>query len=200
MFAHHAIDGFLLRAILRGGARILFGERFLLGAHACHHFSLRLGDRLLVLDARRIEHALGLIAHLLRLVARLLRHRGFLACRLANQLFGGAADFQRGLRFAFGFLARFAFGVDAGLELGLRPAFGPFAGCCDFGGFLLVRLALGLDAGFHLGAGAALGVFARGAHRGFMRLALFLDPGFSFGARLALGLQFLAGFFTRYGA
>src|SRR4029077_5219567 len=126
MLLHDTRHGLLLGAVLGRRASAFFRRRFLFRVHARRHFRLRLGDGLLVLHARCFEHALRLVAHFVRLVARLLGDRRFLARGLADQFFGGSADLQRGFglllgyfALALGFFARLAFGIDALGKLGL---------------------------------------------------------------------------------
>ena len=199
MFLHHARDGFLLGAVFGRGARALFRDRLLLGAHARRHLGLGFGHRLLVLQASSRQHALRFVAHFVRLVARLLGDRGFLARRFADELFSGSADLQSGLGLRFGYFplalglfARRALGIDAVGELSLRLAVGFFACRCDLGLGGFAHLALGRDARFDFRARAALGLFARLAHGLVARLALDRDQRFGLGARFALGRDLFA--------
>src|SRR6185436_7715431 len=169
---HDARHRLLLGAIFGCRPGAFFSDGFLLRMRPRRHFRLRLGDGLLVLQARRFEQALRLVAHLMRFVAGFFGDRGFLARGFAHQLFGSGADFQRGLGLRFGhfalalrFFTRLALGIDAFGKFGLGFALGVFARgqCAGFGFF--AGLALGRNARFDFLAGPALGFCARLAHR-----------------------------------
>jgi hypothetical protein len=169
---HDARHRLLLGAIFGCCPCAFFRAGFLLCMHPRCRLGLRLGDSLLVLQARGFEHALRVVAHLMRFVAGLFGDRGFLARGFAHELFGGGADSQRGLglRFghfalALGFFTRLALGVDAFGKFGLGFALGVLArGQCPGLGFFAC-LALGRNARFDFRARPALGFCARLAHR-----------------------------------
>ena len=216
MLLHDARDGFLLGAILGGGAGPLFKNGFLLGLHARHHFGLHPGYCLLVRETGGVEHAL-------RLGARLFCFAGLLVGRFLDQFFGGCARTQCGLRHALGFFARLAFRFELAFDFDLRVAFGLLACAAfdlDFGFGLFARLAFGFDARLDFGAcggfgiGACFGVFTRFAfgfgqrlgffvHAAHLGLGLLAGSGLDTGARLgffaraAFGFAALLRFFTR---